>query len=105
MQENSDFLQSDDVIALTNREAEDVQDLLQSLHMSYVFKVRDFIDSLIQPLNIYDSAKTFLQDGVSCSVMTTRKNGWVKGTVKVTLQFIPEQELDSPLDEIRNNVL
>ena len=115
MQENFEILQAEDVVSLNDANKEDISDLLDTLEIAYLFKVDDFVNSLVNPLNIYDSAKLSLREGLSCRVMTTRKNGWVEGKIKLSLQFTPDEistlkegqklpvSFDSPLDEIRNS--
>jgi 6-pyruvoyl-tetrahydropterin synthase len=117
MQENLEILEPEDVVSLNNVDEEDISDLLDTLEVSYLSKVDDFVDSLVTSLNICDSAKQSLKEGLSCRVMTTRKNGWVNGKIKLSLQFTPDEPVslkekqksfvsfDSSLDEIRNTVV
>jgi hypothetical protein len=119
MQENFEILQSEDVVAFNYDDSQKIAitAILQAINASYLFGVDDFIDSLINPLQMRnDEAKIILKQGISCRVMTTRKNGWVQGKVKLGLHFVAdeidnsnnEQEspvrFESPLDEIRNAV-
>ncbi len=119
MQENFEILQSEDVVAFNYDDSQKVAitAILQAINASYLFGVDDFIDSLINPLQMRnDEAKIILKQGISCRVMTTRKNGWVQGKVKLGLHFVADEidcpnndqeslvHFESPLDEIRNAV-
>jgi len=119
MQENFEILQSEDVVAFNYDDSQKIAitAILQAINASYLFGVDDFIDSLINPLQMRnDEAKIILKEGISCRVMTTRKNGWVQGKVKLGLHFVADESdhsdndqespvrFESPLDEIRNTI-
>jgi hypothetical protein len=107
MQENFEILQSDDVVEINEAEDKAIDDLINAMDISYLFKVGNLIESLSDP-------KHLLKDGVSCRVMTTRQKGWVSGKVKLGLHFIPDEtqkenkddqillSSNNLLDEIRN---
>lgn len=47
---------------------------------------------------------TMFSSGVLCRIMTTDKNGWQKGRLKVIIQFVPDEEpkpMVGILDELR----
>lgn len=47
---------------------------------------------------------TMFSSGVLCRIMTTDKNGWQKGRLKVIIQFVPDEEpktVTGILDELR----
>ena len=90
MQENFEFLQSDDVVEIKELEDKSVKDLINAMGISYLFKVGNFIESLADPKNL-------LKEGISCRVMTTRKNGWVNGKIKLSLQFTPDEDIDTDM--------
>jgi hypothetical protein len=108
MQENFEILQSDDVVEMNEAEDKAIQDLVNAMDISYLFKVGNLIESLSDP-------KCLLKDGISCRVMTTRQKGWVSGKVKLGLHFIPDEpkkeskdnqillSSNNLLDEIRNS--
>ncbi|NMF58068.1 KGK domain-containing protein [Pseudanabaena yagii] len=108
MIDNIEILHSEDVVELRDSSNQPINDLLNVIEIAYLFKVEDFIESLVEPLNIDEEAKIALREGIACRVMTTRQKGWIKGKVKLGLHFIPEiddlptAESKNPLDEIRN---
>ncbi len=119
MQKKFEILQAEDVVALNYDDSQKIAitAILQATNASYLFGVDDFIDSLIDPLQMRNNeAKTILKEGILCRVMTTRQQGWVEGKVKLGLHFIADEIDDSkseqqssvhfenPLDEIRNTV-
>lgn len=45
---------------------------------------------------------TLFYNGVLCRVMTTDKNGWQKGRLKITVEFIPDEPVKTNgLEELR----
>ncbi len=113
MQEDFELLQSDDVVEINESGDKAIEDLINAMDISYLFKVGNLIESLSDP-------KRLLKEGISCRVMTTRQKGWVSGKVKLGLHFIADEtqrenednqilhssnnNSNSLLDEIRNNV-
>jgi hypothetical protein len=113
MEENFEVLQGEDVVEINESGEKDVQDLLNAMDITYLFKVENLMESLADPKNL-------LKDGLACRVMTTRQKGWISGKVKLGLHFIADEvadkneesqslikydnPLDDPLDEIRNTV-
>ena len=118
MQEDFELLQSDDVVEINESDDKAIEDLINAMDISYLFKVGNFIESLADPKNL-------LKEGIFCRVMTTRHKGWVSGKVKLGLCFIADEiqkenendqillsannksnnlldEIRNPLDEIRN---
>jgi hypothetical protein len=107
MQENFEILQSDDVVEINEADDKAIEDLINAMDISYLFKVGNLIESLSDP-------KRLLKDGLSCRVMTTRQKGWVSGKVQLGLHFIPDEtpkenkdnqillSSNNLLDEIRN---
>ncbi len=76
-----------------------------------MFKADSFINSLIEKVNFLDDVKPMIKEGIPCQMMTPRRQGWMKGKVK--LSFIPDEvsktenpqtilSSENPLDEIRN---
>jgi hypothetical protein len=86
MTEKSEFVQSDDVLSFEEEQGKEI-----------VIFIEDIINTL----------------GIPCQMMTPRRQGWMKGKVKLSLKFIPDEvnktensqvtfSSESPLDEIRN---
>lgn len=64
MQENFEILQSEDVVAFNYDDSQKIAitAILQAINASYLFGVDDFIDSLINPLQMRnDEAKIILK--------------------------------------------
>jgi hypothetical protein len=113
MPEKFELVQVDDVLSLEEEQDEEterlIEDILNTLEISALFRSDNFIDSLIEKTNFLDDAKPMVAEGIPCRMMTPRKQGWIKGKVKLSLQFIPDENddseisvpFDNPLDEIR----
>jgi hypothetical protein len=113
MQEDFELLQSNDVVEIKESENKAIEDLINAMDISYLFKVGNLIESLADPKNL-------LKEGIPCRVMTTRQKGWLSGKVKLGLHFIADEiqkekddnqnsissnsKSNSLLDEIRNNI-
>ncbi|MFZ4556007.1 MAG: KGK domain-containing protein [Pseudanabaena sp.] len=123
MQEEFEILSLEDVVALNNNDKQQkvaIAALLSTINASYLFGVNDFLDDIILSYIKNDEVNKILKDGISCRVMTTRQKGWVSGKVKLGLHFVADEiqkerednqillssnsNLNSPLDEIRNNI-
>ncbi len=120
MQEKFEILDLEDVVSLNhdeNNQKSAITAILKAINISYLFGVDDFLDCLINPLQIRnDESYKILKEGISCRVMTTRQKGWVQGKVKLGLHFVGDEvaneneepqsliRYNNPLDEIRNTV-
>lgn len=113
MQDEIGIVQPEDIVAFDKTEGEDadfVRQILSALKMPYLSRSDNLIRRLIGQLNINENAKKTLEDGLVCHIITTRKQGFINGKVKLSLQFIPDEaddtqisvSFDNPLDEIRN---
>lgn len=58
MQENFEILQSDDVVEINEADDKAIEDLINAMDISYLFKVGNLIESLSDP-------KRLLKDGLS----------------------------------------
>jgi hypothetical protein len=117
MQDEIKTLQSEDIVAfdkIEGEEADFARRILNALKMPYLSRSDNFIRRLIDQLNLNDSAKKILEDGLTCHIITPRKQGAINGKIKLSLQFIPDENddpqspspvsFDNPLDEIRNTI-
>ena len=113
MQDKIEIVQPEDIVAFDKIEGEDadfVRQILNHLKMPHLSRSDNLIRHLIGQLNLNDSPKKILEDGLVCHIITPRKQGFVKGKVQLRLQFIPDEDdvpqipisFDNPLDEIRN---
>ena len=117
MTEKSEFVQSGDVISFEDNQDKEIvifiEDIINTLEISTLFKADSFINSLIEKVNFLDDVKPVIKEGIPCQMMTPRRQGWMKGKVKLSLKFIPDEvnktenlqtpfSSESPLDEIRN---
>jgi hypothetical protein len=115
MLEDFDFIEREDVIAfdqIQDKDAKIVTEMLDALKIQYLSRPDDLIGCLVAQLRINDKPKSILKEGVPCRIITPRKQGWIKGKIKLSLQFIPDENDDlqisiptsfeNPLDEIRN---
>ncbi len=107
MSDNFEIIHPDDVIAFDQLQEADIAELvaeiLEALETPYLFRLDDFVSSLVDQISVSEEARAILKEGIICRVMTPRRQGWVKGKLKLGLQFIPdENKISNPLDEIRN---
>ena len=117
MIEKSEFVQSDDVLSFEEEQDKEIvifiEDIINTLEISTLFRSDSFINSLIDKVNFLDDVKPMIKEGIPCQMMTPRRQGWMKGKVKLSLKFIPDEvnktenpqtilSSESPLDEIRN---
>lgn len=114
MTEKSEIIQSDDVISFEKEQDKEterlIEDVLSTLEISALFRSDSFIDAVIEKINFLDDAKPMVTEGIPCRMMTPRKQGWINGKVKLSLEFIPDKtndvqtsnSFDNPLDEIRS---
>lgn len=117
MTEKSEIVQADDVISFEEEQDKEIErlieDVLSTLEISALFRSDSFIDAVIEKTNFLDDAKPMIKEGIPCQMMTPRRQGWIKGKVKLSLKFIPDEvnktenlqtpfSSESPLDEIRN---
>ena len=113
MQDEIGIVQPEDIVAFDKIEGEDadfVRQILNALKMPYLSRSDNLIWRLIGQLNLNDSAKRIVENGLVCHIITPRKQGFIKGKVQLRLQFIPDEDdvpqipisFDNPLDEIRN---
>ena len=114
MIEKSEIVQLDDVISFEEEQDKEterlIEDGLSTLEISALCRSDSFIDAVIEKINFLDDAKPMVTDGIPCRMMTPRKQGWINGKVKLSLEFIPDKNddvqssnsFDNPLDAIRN---
>jgi hypothetical protein len=132
MSQNFEIVQEDDVLSFEKLQEEEteklIEDIQSTLEISDLFRSHVFIDSLIDQINFLDDAKSIIKEGVQCQMMTPRQKGWISGKIKLSLQFIADEDIntaistssekqsdvvekndcksvvsfESPLDEIRN---
>lgn len=114
MTEKSEIVQSDDVISFEEEQDKEterlIDDVLNTLEIPALFRSDSFIDAVIEKINFLDDAKPMVMEGIPCRMMTPRKQGWINGKVKLSLEFIPDKDdemptsnsFGNPLDEIRN---
>lgn len=114
MIEKSEIVQADDVISFEKKQDKEterlIEDVLSTLEISALFRSDSFIDAVIEKINFLDDAKPMVTEGIPCRMMTPRKQGWINGKLKLSLEFIPDKNddaqipisFDNPLDEIRN---
>jgi hypothetical protein len=82
----------------------------------YTFTSKEFLERMRDPLSIQRSDRggyDWIGEGIDCEVLSCHSNvkGWQAGKVRIVLEFIPDQipeivetpeeDSDSPLDEIR----
>ncbi len=117
MTEKSEIVQSDDVLSFEEDQDKKIvvfiEDIINTLEISTLFRSDTFINALIEKINFLDDVKPMIKEGIPCQMMTPRRQGWMKGKVKLSLKFIPDEvsktenhqtlfSSESPLDEIRN---
>ena len=117
MTEKSEIVQSDDVLSFEEDQDKKIvvfiEDIINTLEISTLFRSDAFINALIEKINFLDDVKPMIKEGIPCQMMTPRRQGWIKGKVKLSLKFIPDEvnktenlqtpfSSESPLDEIRN---
>lgn len=114
MIEKSEIVQLDDVISFEEEQDKEterlIEDVLSTLEISALCRSDSFIDAVIEKINFLDDAKPMVTDGIPYRMMTPRKQGWINGKVKLSLEFIPDKNddvqssnsFDNPLDAIRN---
>lgn len=98
-----------------------VQNQLQSKHNylipSTTLKVSEFVHQFGQFTNISgELMEAWLVDEIDCEVLKLSSGSWVKGKLKISLEFIPEEaetpetnqseisESESPLDDLRREL-
>ncbi len=112
MQDEIGIIQPEDIVAFDKIEGEEAdlaRQILSHLKMPHLSRSDNLIKLLIGQLNLNDRAKKIVEDGLVCHIVTTRKQGFISGKVKLSLQFIPDEDddpqisvsFDNPLDEIR----
>ncbi|MCF4966328.1 KGK domain-containing protein [Nostoc sp. CMAA1605] len=75
-------------------------DTFQKLEIAKTFKVRDLITAIKEYIGADETVEVDLYThGLSCEVLRFSAQGWVKGKVRLALEFCPDDP-DSPLDEI-----
>lgn len=115
MTEKSEILQADDVISFEEEQDEEterlIEDVISSLEIPALFRSESFMKAITEKINFLDDAKPMLTEGgIPCRILTPRHQAWIKGKVKLSLEFIPDKiadvqtsnSLDNPLDEIRH---
>ena len=132
MSQNFEIVQEDAVLSFEKLQEEETEklivDIQSTLEISDLFRSHTFIDSLIDQINFLDDAKSIIKEGIPCQMMTPRQKGWISGKIKLSLQFIADEDIntgistssekqsdvveendrksvvsfESPLDEIRN---
>lgn len=75
-------------------------DTFSKLEIAKTFKVRDLITAIKEYIGAEGTVEANLYtQGLSCEVLRFSSQGWIKGKVRLALEFCPD-EPDSPLDEI-----
>jgi KGK domain len=63
-----------------------------------IIEFANTIGGLIQKTNNY--SQEWSTEGVECCVLQPGAEGWVKGKVRISLEFIPEEDEDEEEEEI-----
>jgi hypothetical protein len=93
MTDGFERLNHDEVVAIA-------PDTFNKLEIAKTFKVRDLITAIKEYIGAEGTTEANLYtEGLSCEVLKFSAQGWIKGKVRLALEFCPD-EPDSPLDEI-----
>ncbi|UKO96049.1 KGK domain-containing protein [Nostoc sp. UHCC 0870] len=93
MTDGFEILNHDEVVTIE-------PDTFNKLDIAKTFKVRDLITAIKEYIGAEDTAEANLYtQGLNCEVLKFTAQGWIKGKVRLALEFCPD-EPDSPLDEI-----
>ncbi len=120
MTDKSENLQPDDVVKfqISPENQNAIDDIFETLGLTNTFEAGDFVSNLCRTENYFiEDAAELVIKGVPCRVITSKQLGWRSGTVKLNLQFIPDEpepemkslppavsEIPSPLNEIRKQL-
>ena len=91
MEENSKYINGNEVISLSNRD----DNVLLGHH---TYKAEEFLQRLGKHIDCHQKEK-WIDKGVPCKMLAPNQQ-WQKGKVKICLQFIPDKP-ESILDDIR----
>ncbi len=95
MSDKSILLSENDVLSVKG------EDNIVLTHHTY--KVSELVNGIMQRIDHYKQER-WCKQGVDCEVLVPNKT-WQKGKVKISIEFIPDQENSpSPLDDVRKNL-
>ncbi|WP_414578941.1 KGK domain-containing protein [Anabaena sp. CCY 9402-a] len=93
MTDGFEILNHDEVVTIE-------PDTFNKLDIAKTFKVRDLITAIKEYIGAEETSEANLYtQGLNCEVLKFTAQGWIKGKVRLALEFCPD-EPDSPLDEI-----
>ncbi|WP_017296311.1 KGK domain-containing protein [Geminocystis herdmanii] len=95
MIENTEYLDEQDIINLTNPQIK-----WRMPHTT--FSVDEFLIKLSQNLVFNEDSEEYLKDGVPVRILSQGKL-WRKGKVRLSMEFIPDENIEPPslLDDFR----
>jgi hypothetical protein len=86
MSEKSESLKPEDVVSISDPNA--------SLLLSHpTFRLSEFLSAITGHLGARNEPKSgWFGDGVKVEVLTIPSTGWRKGKIRLTVEFIPDEE-------------
>jgi len=85
MDKKTEVLQLEEVLTLLDEKD------LQTLELARTAKASEFLRSILKQMAADGKEKLLLTDGVECEVLKIGGTGWLKGKVKMRLEFYPDE--------------
>lgn len=85
MDKKTEVLQPEEVLTLLDEKE------LQTLESAKTAKASEFLRAILKQLAADGKEKLLLTDGVECEVLKIGGTEWLKGKVKMRLEFYPDE--------------